>query len=61
MKNKYLYKYKKIESAIDLTRILDIINKKRIYLPKYSELNDPYESFMNIIHTGQTLHSIICR
>lgn len=59
MKNKYLYKYKKIESAIDLTRILDIINKKRIYLPKYSELNDPYESFMNIIHTGDAGSSLL--
>lgn len=59
MKNKYLYKYKKIESAIDLTRILDIINKKRVYLPKYSELNDPYESFMNIIHTGEAGSSIL--
>ena len=59
MKNKYLYKYKKIESAIDLTRILDIINKKRIYLPKYNELNDPYESFMNIIHTGDAGSSLL--
>lgn len=59
MKNKYLYKYKKIETAIDLTRILDIINKKRIYLPRYNELNDPYESFMNIILTGDAGSSIL--
>ncbi len=47
----YLYKYKKIKSALDLARILDIINNKRIYLPRYEELNDPYESFMNVIYT----------
>lgn len=56
---KYLYKYKKIKSAVDLTRILDIINKKRIYLPRYKELNDPYESFMNIIHTCDAGSSIL--
>ena len=56
---KYLYKYKKIKSLIDLTRILDIINEKSIYLPKYDELNDPYESFMNNIATADAGSSIL--
>lgn len=55
----YLYKYKRIRSAIDLTRILDIINNKRIYLPRYKDLNDPFESFMNIINTGEAGSSIL--
>lgn len=56
---KYLYKYKRIKSAIELTRILDIINKKRIYLPSYKELNDPFESFMNNIYTCDAGSSIL--
>ena len=56
---KYLYKYKKIKCLIDLTRILDIINEKSIYLPKYDELNDPYESFMNTIATADAGSSIL--
>ena len=56
---KYLYKYKRIKSAIDLTRILAIINKKKIYLPTYKNLNDPFESFMNTIHTSDAGSSIL--
>ena len=57
--NKYLYKYKQIKNKKDLKRILDIINNKKIYLPKYDELNDPYESFMNNIYTSDAGSSIL--
>ena len=56
---KYLYKYKRIRNEMDLTRILDIINKKRIYLPRYKDLNDPFESFMNNICTSDAGSSIL--
>ena len=59
MANKYLYKYKKIETVLDLTRILDIIQKKEIYLPRYHELNDPFESHLNYIETSDAGSSIL--
>lgn len=40
------YKYKAIRDLIDLDRILDIINNKRIYMPSFDELNDPFESYL---------------
>ena len=40
---KFIYKYKSIESAIDLCRILDLAYNNRIYIPSYTELNDPLE------------------
>ena len=43
---KIYYKYKSIRDLIDLDRILDIINNKRIYMPSYDELNDPFESYL---------------
>ena len=44
--NKIYYKYKSIRDLIDLDRILDIINNKRIYMPSFDELNDPFESYL---------------
>lgn len=38
-----LYKYKSISTIEDLERILDIVKSKKIYMPKYDQLNDPLE------------------
>mgnify|MGYP004615493123 CR=1 FL=1 len=57
-KSKILWKYKSLETVLDLTRILDIIKNKKIYLPRYGELNDPYESYMNCIYTYEAGTSI---
>ena len=43
---KIYYKYKAIRDLTDLDRILDIINNKRIYMPSFDELNDPFESYL---------------
>ena len=56
--SKILWKYKSLETTLDLTRILDIIKNKKIYLPRYGELNDPYESYMNCIYTCEAGTSI---
>lgn len=56
---KYLYKYKSLNTISDLNRILDIINKKEIYLPRYDELNDPFESYMMFLTTSDAGSSII--
>jgi len=53
--NKIYYKYKSIRDLIDLDRILDIINNKRIYMPSFDELNDPFESYLvnfNLSYSG---------
>ena len=39
----FLFKYKSVHSAIDLDRLLDIINNSHIYMPTYEKLNDPLE------------------
>lgn len=39
----FLYKYKALATSFDIIRLCDIIEKHRIYLPKYSSLNDPFE------------------
>ena len=56
---KYLYKYKQIVTAFDLTIVLDIINNRRIYLPRYEQLNDPFESYMNDIYSAEMGNSIL--
>lgn len=38
-----LFKYKPMSNDIDLIRIFDIINNKRMYMPKLDQLNDPFE------------------
>lgn len=56
--NKIYYKYKSIRDLIDLDRILDIINNKRIYMPSYDELNDPFESYLvnfNLSYAGSSI------
>lgn len=56
--HKYLYKYKSLNTISDFDRILDIINKKEIYLPRYNQLNDPFESYMmnlTISDAGSTI------
>lgn len=58
-KNKYLYKYKTVKTIKDLERVIEIIETGHIYLPRYDQLNDPYESYMNIIHTGEAGSSIL--
>lgn len=40
-----LYKYKSVSSKKELKRILEIIEDKKIYLPRFEQLNDPFESF----------------
>lgn len=40
-----LYKYKSIGNTEELDRIFEIIEKKIVYMPKCSELNDPFESY----------------
>lgn len=55
---KIYYKYKSIRDLIDLDRILDIINNKRIYMPSYDELNDPFESYLvnfNLSYAGSSI------
>ena len=59
MKKTY-YKYKSIRDLIDLDRILDIINNKRIYMPSFDELNDPFESYLvnfDLSYTGSSITS----
>ena len=58
--NKIYYKYKAIRDLIDLDRILDIINNKRIYMPSFDELNDPFESYLvnfDLSYTGSSITS----
>ena len=40
---KVLFKYRAIVNAVDLVRVLDILNNNRLYFPKVCELNDPFE------------------
>lgn len=40
---KVLFKYRAIVNAVDLARVLDILNNNRLYFPKVCELNDPFE------------------
>lgn len=51
------YKYKGINCDTDLQRLLDIMINKKIYLPRPSKLNDPFEGHtfnlpMGIMGTG---------
>lgn len=39
----FIYKYKAISTKEDIVRLIDIINNHRIYMPNYSQLNDPLE------------------
>lgn len=58
--NKIYYKYKSIRDLIDLDRILDIINNKRIYMPSFDELNDPFESYLvnfDLSYAGSSITS----
>lgn len=41
-----VYKYKSINSDLDMERLLDILDHHRIYMPTYRELNDPLEGNM---------------
>ena len=55
---KLYYKYKSIRDLLDLDRILDIINNKRIYMPSFDELNDPFESYLvnfNLSYAGSSI------
>ena len=53
-KPRYIYKYKRIETKEDLIRLLDIFENNRIYLPTYTELNDPLEgAVMNLNILGK--------
>ena len=59
--NKIYYKYKSIRDLIDLDRILDIINNKRIYMPSFDELNDPFESYLvnfNLSYAGASIGEV---
>ena len=38
-----LYKYKSLSTTADIERLLEIIKGKKIYLPRYDQLNDPLE------------------
>lgn len=42
----YLYKYKSCSEEKDINRILEIIEKNRIYVPKRIQLNDPLEGYI---------------
>lgn len=56
--DKIYYKYKSIRDLVDLDRILDIINNKRIYMPSFDELNDPFESYLvnfNLSYAGSSI------
>ena len=56
--NKTYYKYKSIRDLIELDRILDIINNKKIYMPSFDELNDPFESYLvnfKLSHAGSNI------
>ena len=58
--NEIYYKYKSIRDLIDLDRILDIINNKRIYMPSFDELNDPFESYLvnfDLSYAGSSITS----
>ena len=50
MKNKkvpkMLFKYKSVNTPNDLIYLLDIIDNKRLYMPKYYDFNDPLEGNM---------------
>lgn len=45
MANEKYYKYKPINNLTDLERLFEIIKNKKIYLPRFNELNDPFESY----------------
>ena len=39
----FIYKYKAVSTKEDLIRLLDIFSNNRIYMPSYTQLNDPLE------------------
>ena len=47
-----LFKYKSLEPRCAIDQVLDIINNERIYMPSYSELNDPAEGMAHYINLG---------
>lgn len=63
LKEKY-YKYKPINNLIDLERLFEIIKYKKIYLPRFDQLNDPFESYAYHVVTltcGATLSNNLLR
>ncbi len=59
-KIKYVYKYKAVNTKEDLIRTIDILDGKRIFMPKYSQLNDPLEGQIDCIdipkYCGYSMH-----
>ena len=39
----YFFKYKAVNTLQEISRVNDIIEKNRIYMPTVDQLNDPFE------------------
>lgn len=39
----HLYKYVSLTTAVQISRLFDILMSHRLYFPRYTELNDPLE------------------
>ena len=64
MRKQRYYKYKPISNLVDLERLFEIIRNKRIYLPRFNQLNDPFESYAYKVVTltcGSTLQTNLLR
>lgn len=53
-----LYKYKSVNSKKELKHVLEIIEDKKIYLPRFRQLNDPFESFTHRVYLSVCGESI---
>ena len=60
MKKQVLFKFRPVETVEQLIRVIDSINKNRMFFPNYKNLNDPLESSGVLINlSGYAGKSII--
>ena len=43
----HLYKYVSLTTAVQISRLFDILMSHRLYFPRYTELNDPLETSLD--------------